>query len=188
VCAKQTTELCIQTWRCGHFATPIRLHIFLKAVVHIPNLWATVCSGRWKCSRSTWPVIPGLREADPDSGDPVVEAMDLVDVVALCGPGLACGTEFGVMPAYENPQAQINFGRNPKEAISQNKGRAPRSEPLRMHGLFSILCAKAGFFFPRESDSGSRPVVQASRTSCVIMGRMWLGAVAPYFSISDRLC
>ena len=30
------------TWRCGHFAMPMRRHIFLKAVVHMPNLRATV--------------------------------------------------------------------------------------------------------------------------------------------------
>ena len=63
-----------KTCRWGHLAMPRRRHIFLKAVVHIPNFSATVWSGRWKCSHRVWPVTAAIRRPALGSSGSVASA------------------------------------------------------------------------------------------------------------------
>ena len=53
---------------------PRRRHIFLKAVVHMPNFSATVWSGRWKCSHRVWPVTAAIRRPALGSSGSVASA------------------------------------------------------------------------------------------------------------------
>ena len=58
------------TWRCGHLLMPRRRQSFLNAVVHMPSFCATVCRGRWKCSRSDCPVTATFWRLCPASPSP----------------------------------------------------------------------------------------------------------------------